>query len=106
MRLLFLSLFGSDMFIIFIFFSCIPLAIWGYRAGDKRKIGSTWGMLLGLFLNFIGIMIVYCSHDAEKPLSFKVELMADQLKKFKDLLDSGAITETEYNIQKAKILNS
>ena len=29
----------------------------------------------------------------------------DQLKKFKDLLDNGAITEDEYNLQKDKLLN-
>lgn len=31
--------------------------------------------------------------------------VADELMKFKSLLDSGAITESEYNSQKEKLLN-
>jgi len=84
----------------------IPITIWGYRAGGKRKIGSTAGMLLGLFLGLIGILIVYCSDKVEQHKQHSEESVTDRLKKFKDLLDSGAITEAEYNIQKAKILNS
>ena len=30
---------------------------------------------------------------------------ADELKKFKDLLDSGAITQEEYNVKKKQLLN-
>ena len=34
-----------------------------------------------------------------------VQSVADELQKFKALLDAGAITEDEYNAQKAKLLN-
>lgn len=34
-----------------------------------------------------------------------VQSVADELLKFKSLLDAGAITEDEYNTQKAKLLN-
>mgnify|MGYP002508039435 CR=1 FL=1 len=35
-----------------------------------------------------------------------VHSVADELLKFKSLLDSGAITEDEYNVQKNKLLNN
>ncbi|AYL98542.1 SHOCT domain-containing protein [Mucilaginibacter celer] len=82
--------------------------IWGYKAGSVRKIGAVPGLLLGLFLNFIGIIIVYSSPKIENinPFSFPPQSSADELQKFKQLLDSGAMTEAEYNNQKARILNS
>lgn len=37
--------------------------------------------------------------------SVPVQSVADELLKFKSLLDAGAITEDEYNAQKARLLN-
>ncbi|OKS89059.1 SHOCT domain-containing protein [Mucilaginibacter polytrichastri] len=95
---------GAPEFIIL--FIWLLFALWGYNAGKERNIGSTTGLLLGLFLGFIGVIIVYCSRKIiyEQPF-YTNESTADQLKKYKDLLDSGAITESEYNIQKGKLLN-
>ncbi|SEP42461.1 SHOCT domain-containing protein [Mucilaginibacter sp. OK283] len=83
-------------------------AIWGYNAGSKRTIGSVGGLLLGLFLSIFGVIIVYCTRRIdEKPFyGFPNQSPADELQKYKQLLDSGAITENEYNIQKGRILNS
>lgn len=41
----------------------------------------------------------------DKPLTVPVQSVADELLKFKALLDAGAITEDEYNAQKARLLN-
>jgi|GEM_PF-1736673 len=92
--------------IIFYFpFGIIPL-IWGYRAGSKRSIGAIVGLLLGLSLSYIGVIIVYLTPLVQQPgfnnLSFNSP--ADELQKYKQLLDKGAITEQEYNQQKARIL--
>jgi hypothetical protein len=68
--------------------------VWGYRAGSKRTIGGVLGLLLGFFLNFIGIIIIYFTplvQDA-KFYNFPQESAADELQKFKNLLDNGAIT--------------
>jgi hypothetical protein len=98
--------------IIILLFFIVPFAIifpiWGYRAGSKRTIGAAGGLLLGLFFNFIGIIIVYCTNPVEQnPFrNFPAQSVADELQKYKQLFDSGAITEAEYNAQKAKILNS
>ena len=46
---------------LFLFIGVVTgLSIWGYTQGKKRTIGSTGGLLLGMFLGLIGIIIVYC----------------------------------------------
>ncbi|MNK06667.1 hypothetical protein D3C87_245660 [compost metagenome] len=79
----------------------IITALIGYRAGSERKIGGPLGLLLTLFLNFIGLIIIWCSPRIDEEIYVDVP---DQLKKFKDLLDSGAITEDEYKSQKDRLL--
>jgi hypothetical protein len=92
--------------IIIIVFGCIfgiPCAI----IGSYRKIGAFAGFLLGLFLNIIGLIIVICLSPKDvQPFVYSNESIPDQLKKYKELLDSGAITEAEYNLQKSRLLNT
>jgi uncharacterized membrane protein len=90
------------------FGSIIIFPVWGYNAGSKRTIGAIPGLFLGLLLNFIGIIIVYCTPKvADKNFyNFPPQSSADELQKFKQLFDSGAITESEYNAQKSRILKS
>jgi Short C-terminal domain len=97
----------QHIILLFIFGFIFIGPIWGYRAGSKRTIGGGFGLILGLFLGVIGVAIVYCSNkvDQQPFAGFAVNSAADELQKYKQLLDSGAITEAEYNIQKAKILN-
>lgn len=91
--------------LIALFYLVFP--IWGYREGSKRTIGATLGLLLGVFLGLIGIIIVYCTPKVkEQPFpGFQSPSKADELQKYKQLLDSGAITEEEYQTQKARILS-
>ena len=103
------------LFILFLGYMLI-FPVWGYRAGSKRTIGGAGGLLLGLFFNLLGILIVYCTNKtSQQPIynfksqstaDSKSQSAADELQKYKQLLDSGAITEAEYNAQKAKILSS
>ena len=84
-------------------------AIWGYNAGSERSIGAVGGLLLGLFFSFIGVIIVYLTPRVNNTPFYNFNTppsasAADELQKFKQLLDSGAITEAEYQIQKDKIL--
>jgi len=102
MRLLFISsLMSWDWIVI----SCI-FGVPGAIIGSNKKIGALGGFLLAFFLNIIGIVILICakSKNVEHPLITQ-ESIPDQLKKYEDLLDTGAITEAEYNLQKSRLLN-
>lgn len=83
----------------------ILFSIWGFQIGKTRKIGGVGGLLLGFFLIILGIIIIYCI-PKETTYNYQSTSPADELKKYKELLDNGVITEAEYNIQKSKILNS
>ncbi len=102
---------GAPEIIILLIILCIYVLfpIWGYIEGKKRSVGAIGGLLLGAILGVIGIIIIYCTPKVQEPqplYDFQAESRkADELQKFKDLLDSGAITEEEYQTQKAKILS-
>lgn len=83
-------------------------AVWGYIEGTKRTIGGGVGLILGLFLSFLGVIIVYCTKrtDTTPSNKFVYPSSADELHKYKKLLESGAITQQEYDLHKAKLLNS
>ena len=61
----------------------IIFPVWGYRAGSNRAIGPIGGLLLGLFLNWIGIIIVYCTPriNEQKPYDGSNPSSMDELKK-------------------------
>lgn len=84
-----------------IILSTVIFSIWGYKEGKKREIGATAGFLLGFFISWIGIIIVYISPKNDRKQLFDIP---SQLKRYKDLLDSGAISEDEYVKQKARLL--
>jgi len=97
-----------QVFMIYFYLLVIFLfAIWGFIAGSKRSVGGVGGLLLGLCLNIIGIIIIYLTKKIDKNAHINLKSLSaiDELKKYKELLDSGAITEQEYNVQKERILN-
>lgn len=107
MKLAFIDLGLPEIIIIGIilcFYLVFP--VWGYMAGRKRTAGPILGLLLGVFLNVVGIIIIYCTPkvNGQSFHGFQSVSKPDELQKYKQLLDSGAITEEEYQTQKAKIL--
>lgn len=72
------------------------------------------GVVLGTFVGFIiMVFLLYLSElgenikkIAEATIKFASRNSADELKKFKELLDSGAISQAEFEIKKKQILNS
>lgn len=102
MTILFMSnLFSADFIVI-----CGVPGIVGAIIGSYKKIGALNGFLLGFLLNIIGVIILIFlpGKDVYKAIYFS-ESIPDQLKKYKELLDSGVITEDEYNTQKSNLLN-
>lgn len=96
---------APETIIIFVIFShFFILGYLGYRLGKTRNIGSTAGMLLGLFFSLLGLLIVLLSSKKNVPMQF-FGSPAEELKKYKDLYDNGIISEVEFNQQKAKILS-
>jgi len=87
-------------------FLLIPLIL-GYKIGAKRITGSVVGLLAGLCFSYLGVIVLYFMPRktwATYP-QFQNYSVADEIKKFKELADSGAITEQEYQLQKVKLLN-
>ena len=103
------SIGAPEIILILIALGIIVLfPVWGYRAGSTRAVGPVGGLLLGLFLGPLGIIIIYAmgAKKAYDPSDyFPPQSTADELQKYKQLLDTGAITEAEYNVQKIRLLN-
>lgn len=106
------------IFIAWIFGSIIAAFM-----GSGKKIGSTGAFFLALFLSpIVGIIAAVASREdseiklQESILSNQNEILketnkyanisiADEIIKFKQLYESGAITEEEYEIQKKRLLS-
>ena len=69
-----------------------------YFIGAQREIGPLAGAFLGIILGTIGLIIVLCS-SRKQTLPFNV-----QIQRYKDLFDSGTITENEYNHLKGRLI--
>ena len=62
--------------------------------------GSAWGF----FLWIIGIIVVACRPNKNSCAVIQEMTPADELAKYKGLLDSGVITQEEFDAMKKKIL--
>ena len=80
--------------------------------GYNKSTAQSW-FFVGFFFGVIGLLLTLTKPDLRALNSNGSNMQvnnpapiskADELKKFKDLLDSGAITEEEFNHQKQKLL--
>jgi len=88
----------SDIILIIVIHS-LALGIAGYFIGATREIGAVAGGFLGL-LGIIGLIIVLVSRRKESiPFSIQVQ-------RYRDLWESGTITEAEYNHLKGRLIEA
>jgi len=99
-----------------IFFFWIIGCIVAAFIGQNKTIGAAGSFFLSLFLSpVIGIIVALLSQEQavidlqKKVITYSYsdnssESIADELRKFKGLLDQGAISEEEYENQKKRLL--
>ena len=88
-------------------------AIWGYIAysiilkrGYDKKEAQKWEFI-GFFLGFIGVILALTKPDLTVQQNMNMQqpqqTNADVLLKYKQLLDSGAITQQEFDMKKREL---
>lgn len=123
---------NTDIILYIIIFSIIYAVIGsiiGYisftilnEKGYSEKNGEkNYGFVLGFFLSLIGLIICICKPSLikkeeqpkidAKPIQTTTTISnedkrIEQLKQYKELLDSGAITQEEYDEAKGRILGN
>lgn len=98
---LFFSWSFENVLILFIGIYALVFAFIGASIGIKKGINS--GFWWGYFLGIIGIIIICLLPDENQ--NIKNIDIADQIKKYKELLDSGAITQEEFEVKKKQLLD-
>ena len=110
------------MVFVWIFAVIIQGLIWGFVAQIiSENKGYEDGFFWGFFLGIMGIIVVACKPDnnssyalallskeaaeEEKDKSEKELLNVQKLKSYKDLLDSGVITQEEFDKKKSELLD-
>jgi membrane protein implicated in regulation of membrane protease activity len=104
---------GFGLFIYAIIFGVFILWLWALvdiitSKFEDSLLQVVW-LLVVFFLPFVGVILYFLIGKSMK----KIEIIADedlnqkydQLAKIKELLDSGAISQEEFDTEKQKILN-
>lgn len=72
----------------------------------NRQKGYKNGFAWGFWLNIIGIIVIACRPFNNMKGKIENSTKADEIIKYKGLLESGAITQEEYEKLKKQILDS
>ena len=76
----------------------------GITNGININKGYDGGFAWGFFLGVIGIIVVACRPEKNSGTNSAKITEADEIKKYKELLDSGAITQEEFDAKKKQLL--
>ena len=107
----------SDSFetiFIWIFVVVMWCVIWGFVTkaivkGKGYENSGAW-FWCGFFLGIIGVIVAACKPAVNNQILYNYQQQpqtssADELMKYKMLLEQGAITQEEYDAKKKQILN-
>lgn len=84
----------------------IILALFVSEFAKRKKIGRNNAFLIGLLLSpVVSAIVIALSPEITETQPAASGSAADEIKKYKDLLDQGAITSDEYNAQKSRLMN-
>ena len=93
---------GMDINPVLVLVLCAAFAYATGRMADKKGYSYAAFAAIGLFLPLIGLIIAAVLPDKNAAHSAS---NADELAKFKRLLDDGAITQAEYDAKKRELLS-
>lgn len=78
-----------------------------YDIGAKKGYGAGISFCAGFFLGLIGLVVMLVLEDKNHTKTAQtppVESVADEIIKYKQLLDGGIITEEEFSAKKTELL--
>lgn len=90
--------------ILFIIIIGISIIFGRITESMNKEKGYDTGFAWGFWLWVIGIIVVACRPERNNGNNSMRITEADEIAKYKELLDSGAITEEEYEVKKKQIL--
>lgn len=99
---------GIGLFVVYVlifFLAAIPANIAG-----KKGYSVVGFYFFGLFFFIIALIVALCLGDKKQFRNQQITNVnnispADEIKKYKELLDQGAITEEEFQEKKRQLLN-
>ena len=86
--------------VVLIIVVAIACAVASMKIAEKKGYSKPGFFLLGLILDVLGLAIALCVPSRREPAIDK----ADQILKYKELLDRGAITQEEFDQKKRELL--
>lgn len=90
--------------ILFIIIIGISIIFGRITESMNKEKGYDTGFAWGFWLWVIGIIVVACRPERNNGNNTMKITEADEIAKYKELLDSGAITQEEYEVKKKQIL--
>ena len=97
----------NELIVITIVFLILSIGLAFIPANIVNKKGYSKGgfFVFGFFLWLPALIVALCLKDTSKPVVTTVS-MADELSKYKSLLEQGIITQAEFEDKKRQILGS
>ena len=115
------ALIGLLSFLPFSIASAVVLAVYVRKMGVGEKVGTAFKVCTLLFINIIAGILMLCDNESNEeanvvvyhqpappappaPIVVKKDDKFDEVKKYKELLENGVITQEEFENKKKELL--